>query len=325
LRWFEQLQDWVSDVIAPLGLELTGGFSQLNASPDFSLVSFETSGAPVWFKAAGKPNWHEWPITIALSQRVPRYLPTILASHVSWRGWLMNDGGTALAKIPATVEMWRQAAVDLAGLQVESIEHTNQLLEAGACDLCVPNLLTLVDPFLDVANRLMREQTKPSPPPLQSIELFRLGAALKEALRRLDGIALPSTIGHCDLNPTNILWTGSCCLFIDWAEACVGHPFFTLEYVLAHLRNRCPDMAPFIATVQTSYSLIWERTVSAKALEAAIIFSPIAAVFAHAVSLRSWKSRSPDEPASAYLRSLTRRMKAEADRLQRRSLPCLRN
>jgi hypothetical protein len=51
LGWFRELQGWIEEVIWPLGFHLAGSFSQLNASPSFSLVRFETSGPAVWFKA----------------------------------------------------------------------------------------------------------------------------------------------------------------------------------------------------------------------------------------------------------------------------------
>src|SRR5579862_6009916 len=54
LNWFEELCGWISQSIAARRLYLTGDFRQLNASPTFSLIRFETNGPAVWFKAVGE-------------------------------------------------------------------------------------------------------------------------------------------------------------------------------------------------------------------------------------------------------------------------------
>ena len=324
LGWFEELQAWVKQVIQPLGIELTGEFSQLNACPSFSLIRFETTGAPVWFKAVGEPNEHEFPITIALSQRFPRYLPTLLAERWSWRGWLTKDGGRPLAQTTPTIDVWMQAATGLASLQIEAITHSQQLLSAGSRDLRIPRLLALVEPFLDRTNALMQRQSKASPPPLSCDELSALGATIQDALAALEETGFPATLGHSDFNPGNILWTGSGSRMIDWAEAYIGHPFLTYEYFVSHLRRDFPEIAPFENFIRTSFTQPWKYVMPVQSIDEALIYTPLIAVFAYAVSLNSWQSPEPQDPQRlAYVRSLARRMKREADLLDRGRVPCL--
>jgi hypothetical protein len=75
LGWFKDLSEWVATVIEPLGSRINGNVRQLNASPSFSLVRFETDGPALWFKAVGEPNQKEFSITCTLSQLFPNYLP----------------------------------------------------------------------------------------------------------------------------------------------------------------------------------------------------------------------------------------------------------
>jgi hypothetical protein len=324
LGWFQELQTWVQEVSRPLGVELTGKFCQFNASPSFSLIRFETNGAPLWFKAVGEPNEHEVPITLALSRCATEYVPTIIATQPAWHGWLMKHAGTAMAEMPPTLDEWRQVASDLAGLQIELIPHSQELLTAGARDLRTPRLIELVDPFLDTMERLMRQQVKPSPPPLSPDEIFELRVALNDALAAFDQTGFPGTLGHSDFNPGNVLWTGAGSVFTDWAEAHVGHPFLTFEYLLSHLRRDCPDVAAFEHFIRTAYTLAWRYGVPVQSIAEAAVFSPLVAVFAYAVSLNSWHStESPDQQSLAYLRSLTRRMKREAYQLDTRRTACL--
>ncbi len=59
--WLRELFSWTQEQVAPLGLRVTGGFRQLNASPTFSLIRMETDDCALWFKATGEPNSHETP------------------------------------------------------------------------------------------------------------------------------------------------------------------------------------------------------------------------------------------------------------------------
>jgi len=324
LGWFQELQPWVQEVSRQLGVELTGKFCQFNASPSFSLIRFETNSAPLWFKAVGEPNQHEFSITIALSRFAKQYLPTIIATRPAWRGWLMRHAGTPMSEMTPALDEWRQVAADLAELQIESILHAQEFLTAGARELRTTSLVDLVDPFLDRMDELMRQQVKPSPPPLSPEEIVELSVTLKEALAALDQIGLPETLGHSDFNPGNVLWAGNGSVFTDWAEAYVGHPFLTFEYLLSHLRRDWPDVAAFENFVRTAHTQPWKYIVPTQAIAKAFVFSPLVAVFSYAGSLNSWHSpETDDQQALAYLRSLTRRMKREADQIDTRRMACL--
>src|ERR1700691_198964 len=71
LGWFTELTEWVQQQVQSLGISLNGRFTQLNGTPTFTLVRFETSGPAVWFKAVGQPNFREYPITLALCRYFP--------------------------------------------------------------------------------------------------------------------------------------------------------------------------------------------------------------------------------------------------------------
>jgi hypothetical protein len=88
LGWSPELKQWVQEEIATHGLHLNGRFRQLNASPSFSLIRFETNGPAVWFKAVGAPNQREYPVTLALARLFSQFLPQIVATRPEWNGWL---------------------------------------------------------------------------------------------------------------------------------------------------------------------------------------------------------------------------------------------
>ena len=324
LGWLGNLQDWVRTVIRPLGMELKD-FHQLNGCETFSLIRFDTTQQPVWFKAVGKPNLHEFPITVALAEMFPEYVPRVFATQPVCHGWLMMDaGGPPLNEVEDSLA-WKDAATALAGLQIASIEAIDGLLEAGCRDLRTESLLESVDPFLEVIADLMQQQTKVAPAILSQQELSDLGATLKNALCCLESLGIPDTLGHSDFNPGNILVGSERCVFIDWAEAHVSHPFLTFEYLISHLRKDYPAHIRFKGDIRSSYIQSWQSVSLAEHVSEAFLFSPLVAVFAYAVAGNSWRDperlKIPQVPA--YLRSLTRRMKQEADSVPRRRVECI--
>ena len=237
LGWFDELREWIEEVIEPLGFQLNGRFRQLNASPTFSLIRFETDGPALWFKAVGEPNQREFPITCELSRLFPRYVPIVLGTRPEWNGWLTREAAGKLLSDAQENALWEKAASSLAELQIDSIDHGTQILAAGARDLGVNALSKMVGPFIETMTQLMERQIKIPPAPLNRKELLLLGERLQTALEALDALGIPETLGHLDLNPGNIVASPDRCVFLDWAEAYLGNPFFTFQYLLEHLRR----------------------------------------------------------------------------------------
>jgi hypothetical protein len=323
--WIEELSSWVQHEIEPYGLRLNGEFRQLNASPTFALLRLETNVQAVWFKATGEPNLREFPISVALSRLFPGFVPTVIATHPAWHGWLTAEfPGSTLDEVPNACA-WERAAQTLAELQVASVGKTDQLLDAGCQDVRVASLLALVDPFTEVMSQLMEQQQKTPPSILDRNELRTLGRQIKDVLSDLAELDFPDTLGHLDFNPGNILCSADQCIFLDWAEACAGPPFLTLEYLREHLVRLRRERTNLGADVVKPYETAWRRILSPETISAAQELAPVLAVFAYAAGTKVWQnSASLREPkVAAYLRSLTRRMHREMQRLQdRRQLCC---
>ncbi|MGD1082108.1 MAG: phosphotransferase [Candidatus Sulfotelmatobacter sp.] len=324
LGWFGELQRWIEEVIGPLGFHLTGNCSQLNASPSFSLVRFETSGPAVWFKAVGKPNLREFPITLAVARLLPQYLPPILAARPEWNGWLalevegLNLGETQDAN------HWKAAATALARLQIKSTDRCGVLIDPGAKDLRASVLLKLVRPFLKAMGKLMEKQTKVPPPVLSGTEIMLLGEQIEEALSLSADLGIPDALGHLDLNPGNVIVSDGQCVFLDWAEAYLGDPLLSFQYLIEHLRHMAGRDATAEAGLASAYAEEWQSLVSPETLQQTLALTPMLAVFAYAAATDAWsdQARLQDPKVAGYLRSLTRRMHREASRLRDRSALC---
>lgn len=316
--WIEELLDWAHNEVAPLGLRVTREFCQLNASPYFALVRLETDGPALWFKAVGEPNLREFSIAPTLSRLFPAFLPTLIATHPSWHGWLAMDfqGSTLDATSDATA--WERAAATMAELQIASLGTTDELRDAGCKDLTISSLQKRVDPFLEVMTLLMEKQEKVTPRALGIEELLTLQAQVKEGLSAFAHLGLPDVLGPLDINPGNILCSAERCVFVDWAEAYVGPPFLAIEHLGEHFLRTQSGQRNFKSGPGYRYAGEWGRLLSQDTIAAAQQLAPLVAVFAYAVGIEQWANPElvKNFRFAAYFRSLTRRMHRAAQVLK---------
>jgi phosphotransferase family enzyme len=324
-----EVMDWAQKEIAPLGLTVTGPFCQLNASPTFSLIRFETDGPALWFKAVGEPNLREFSITRNLSQMFPTFLPRIIATQRDWNAWLTTETPGMHPDEGTGIGVWKAVVQTLADLQIASFGRTFRCIDAGCTDVRICTLVELVDPFLEVMTELMGLQTTNSPAPLSRNELLALGVQLKDALADSKNCEIPNALNHLDFNPGNIIVSEDRCTFLDWAEAAVGPPFLTFRYLVEHLRRLRPHSATWEEELLATYTRNWRPFAAPAEITDAVARAPLLALFACAVAGRVWRDpvqRCQPNTAKS-LRSLTRRMKCEVNQWAthrgRRSVPCL--
>jgi hypothetical protein len=313
--WLREVLDWVDSELGVHGLHTTGQFRQLNASPTFSLLRIETTGPAVWFKAVGQPNLREYPITLALTKSFPAFLPTVIADRRDWNAWLATEAQGTHPDANSDFNAWLKITTSLADLQIASLGQALHLIDAGCQDVRVRTLRDQVHPFLEMMAKLMEQQTKETPAPLKKEELHALETQLQEALSNLEDSGIPNALGHFDLNAGNAVVSGNRCVFLDWAEAHVGHPLLTFQYLLEHLRRLCPAKASWECKLLSAYLAKWQFLLEPDGLSRTVAVVPLLAAFAFAVGVDAWREeiyprRSETVP---LLRSLARRMKREAD------------
>lgn len=311
--WMDELRSWVEEQL-PNSLHLTGDLQQFNAHPTFSLVRLETNASAIWFKAVGEPNLREFPITLTLSDLLPQFVAEVIASRLDWNGWLTMEFEGKPLHSQLAPHLWQRAGAVLADLQSASADQIDRLLAAGCHDLRCGTLLRLVDPFMETMFQLMKEQVKMPPVPLDEQELRELGVRLKEAIASWAELEIPDTLGNLDLNPENLLLSEKRCAFLDWADAYVGPPFLTFEYLLGIARRLNPDCAGLEPELVNCYSKYWRSFVSTDAIVKARTLAPLLAAFSYAAGTEIWRdpARIRNNGVAGYLRSLTRRMQHEA-------------
>ena len=323
--WFRVVRRWVESQTSCTGHRLTGRFRQFNASSTFSLLRFETTGPAVWFKAVGEPNVREFRVTRELARLFPGFVPRVLAVRLEWNAWLTVEVAGSHLDGNSNLHQWTAVATALAELQLVSRGRTLHLIDAGCRDVRVCSLAELVEPFLRAMAELMERQTKQSPAPLSRTELLVLRTKLQDLFSEIADSAIPNAIGHLDFNPGNIIASRDRCVFLDWAEACVGHPFLTFQYLLEHLRRFRPQDGSWESALTSAYAERWRDCASPGEIAHALAISPLLAVFAYATSGDPWRDPTlPSQPEIArHLRSLTRRINREAGSITERQAPCV--
>jgi hypothetical protein len=313
---FRKISDWIEQQLQPIGRQCDGTFRQLHASDSFALIRFGTNDSAVWFKATGEPNRRELAITQLLSDLFPKHVAKLIAVHRDWNAWLTDEIQGVHLDSTRDLESWCRASASLAELQVASIGHTSTILARGTHDSRIASLRSLVSAFFAAIGGLMEAQVKTAPRRLNAQEIRATELRLTEALEELETAAISDTLNHFDLNPGNAIVCGHECKFVDWAEAAVGNPFFSFEYLRQHFVRALGDGADDAAEFRKSYVNIWRTVLSHSAIERTCKLMPLIAPFAFAATL-PWNDAhgNAQSECGGMLRSLARRMHREAEQL----------
>ena len=309
-HWFVEVSAWIKRSLDPHALRLRGPFEQFNASSTFSLIRFETDGRAVWFKAVGEPNTREFLVTLTLARACPEYLPRILAENGDWNAWLAAEASGPCLSSSRDTELWEKTAASLAHLQLLTLPRLAELSSSGARDLRAVRLVSRVAPFFDFLAELARKSDLEAGEAVADLHWRELTRGVEEALRDLDRLALPDTVGHMDLHPQNIFCSEQNSVFLDWAEAFVGCPFFSFEYLLQHFRRSFPSDESHLARLRLAYLRRWRYLLSESDLQRALTLVPLVALFAYASTLREGlgANHSSTIPQQIYLLRLTQKM-----------------
>jgi hypothetical protein len=312
---FTKISAWVEEQLEPYRLRWDGTFRQMQATASFSLIRFQTNRGAVWFKATGEPNRREFPLTVEIAGQLPSYLPGLLAARPEWNAWLTFEAEGRDLWSSSEPDAWLQAADSLAGLQIASTSCLEQILDAGAHDARLDILLNKAAPFFSAMEAIMEMQSKPSPRRLRVEEIRLVRQRVVEALLAMGTTDVPDCLNHLDLNPGNVFVDSGKSTFLDWAEATVGNPFFSLEYLRQHFLKAVCSAEETEKSFMQSYVKCWSPILSGKAIETMLRVVPLTAIYAFAASALPWQNQNlcRRHDIAAYFRSLARRMLRESE------------
>jgi hypothetical protein len=219
--WLAQAYEWVDARLRELGLDRTGPIEQPHVYPWATVLRAPTAAGMLWFKANEEALRHEVAVVERIAARRPDVVPRLLAVDPD-AGWmLMADAGEPLRSVVArerSLDRWFDVLPRYAGVQRDLGPDVEQLLAAGVPDR---RLATLPGAY----ERLMDE--------IGAEQRFRAAAGLvAELSAELAAYALPELLQHDDLHDGQVYLGDGHYLLLDWGDACISHPFFTLSVTL---------------------------------------------------------------------------------------------
>jgi len=153
----------------------------------------------------------------------------VIAVDNDRRWMLMRDmGPKTLDSVPG-LEQWKAAVRAYAQLQVGWVDATRRFAMAGCPSRGLLQLVESVD-------RLLMDTVamRPGEPDGLSIKqihaLHYRGRALKIAAHRLGTLRLPTSMDHGDFWAGQIVVGRTNPVFIDWSDASISHPFFSMAF-----------------------------------------------------------------------------------------------
>jgi hypothetical protein len=331
--WIEEAIAWLESLV-PTRLSSRKGIEQFNAGGAFSLIRFHTKdGSDFWLKATGRPNTHEYSVTVCVHSlsgpASPRYLPMLLGTRPEWNAWLMSGEAKPIAEIPATAcdarPLLDDAVLSLARLQTAAAARSNDLLKAGAFDQRLESVSGHSEELFDYLGDAMSFQRSTKVLPIDSQRLRRIYTAFKHICNRLQDLNIPDSIVHGDMNRGNILRSNGC-QFIDWSEAYVGNPLVSLWHLL--LLNRVEDTRERESLnhiLINRYRSEWADLCGPDPFEEAFLYMPMFAAASTLYGRGGWLNtpKRNDPHWQSYSRMLARHMDRAAHALELQEAPCL--
>lgn len=145
----------------------------------------------------------------------------MLAADIELGWMLMSDAGEPLRSVVArerSLDRWLDVLRLCAGVELDLSDAVVELLALGVPDMPLANLphryLELMDEI--DAEPVFRDAT----------------ARVTERCEQLAAYGIPETVQHDDLHDGQVFVRDGRHLLMDWGDACVSHPFFTLSVTL---------------------------------------------------------------------------------------------
>lgn len=218
--WFAEASAWIESTLAERGRPTLGPAEQLSNWCISSVLRVPTELGYVYFKATARSPLFvdEGDVTQGLAELFPVRIPHVIAVD-SARSWMLTEDFGPVIGWGASFETRVAVLEDHARLQVEAVDHVDELFALGLFDRRPAWLATQLGSLL----------AEPEALGLGDDELETLGARIPEFIDACGHLAagpIPDTLVHGDLHLANVAGASAPYVFFDWTDPSVAHPFF---------------------------------------------------------------------------------------------------
>jgi len=219
--WLATAVAWVDARLADAGRRRTGDPDQVHVRSWSTAVRVPTDSGTVWFKATIPELRHEALTTLLLSRRVPERVPPLVADDPDLGWMLMEDGGRRLREVLAEerdLSRWGDVIDGAADIARAMEPDVDDLLAAGVPDF---RLAVLPERYAAlVADKGIEQRFRDAVP------------RVREMAEELAAYGVTETLQHDDLHDGQVFVRDDRQLILDWGDAVISHPFFTLSVTL---------------------------------------------------------------------------------------------
>lgn len=249
---------WIAARLAEHDRAVVGTIEQPHVTDWSTVMRVPTGDGPVWFKANDESMRHEAAATALVAPlsagRVP--VPLAVAPGTGW--FLLADAGPRLrdvVPVERSLHRWHDVLEAYARIQLACEDEVDAFLAAGLPDRRLPTLPEAYDALLaqlgDVDPRLPD------------------AGAIADLCERLDAFGIRETVQHDDLHDGQVFLGDDVHQVLDWGDACVSHPFFTLAVTLEGVvawgvddEEGSEDLEPYLASYLRPYAVRYPLTVA---------------------------------------------------------------
>jgi len=248
LGWFNRAEAWIKEQLGQLAIEIKS-ITQIRAWVRSCVMHIKTDDGNYYFKAVPGMFSYEPVISRVLDLRHPRNSPDVIAVDIHNAWMLMREfEGTPLNRI-IDLSMWENALKTFAEIQIDLVPRTQNLIGLGFPDRHVDQMVSQLDHLLNDLPTYLNETE------VQTLETFR--GTIRDLCWDLLEYDIPLTLGHGDFWAGNVMVNMSRCVFFDWSESSVTHPFFDLAFFMSGLNKYLSDNQTIFQRLRNAYLEPW--------------------------------------------------------------------
>jgi hypothetical protein len=230
----------------------TGPFELVKSRAWATVYRVPIDGGQAYFKACAPVQAFEPRLTGALAARWPDRLPEVLAFDED-RAWLLTvDAGRPIGELGNDPALWLRVLPRYAELQRGEAAVAVDHLAHG-----VPDLRTTELParFRDLGRRELPIGAT------ESAALRRLAARFEALCGELAAGPVADSVQHDDLHVNAVFVRDDALRVLDWGDASIGHPLFSLVVTFRFLReeNGLDPADPWFPRLRDAYLEPWGR------------------------------------------------------------------
>jgi len=267
--WFADACKWIDAALVDQNLGAAEEIRQVRNWASSSVLWVKTRAAEYYFKALPAGGRVESELTQYLARHFPTIVARLIATQTQ-RRWLLMAAcpGHKLEDV-RDVAAWQRAAGDYGRLQIGCMPRVGDLTALGcptrSLDSLARRIALLAD---DVA--ALRVGERGGLTDAEHRNLRRAVAALQDRCADLAACGVALTLEHGDFWPGNVFVDAASCVVIDWEDAAIAHPFFSLAPLTVGLMNVGLAEGRNVERIEAAYCAAFESVAPPERLRRAL-------------------------------------------------------